>query len=114
MADRTAQQIIDAALALCRSHPGVPPLDVLDLAMQGHHGTYLNTDAYGQPWADWMDPPSPFARLLRDALAPHLPDDPYFTADLWQTYTANGTLLADEWNEHVVQAFAARYRLWAI
>ncbi|MEF7612575.1 hypothetical protein V4F39_01550 [Aquincola sp. MAHUQ-54] len=113
MADPIAQKIIDTALALRASHAGVPAIDVLDLAMQGHHGAHLNTDAYGKPWADWLDPPSPFARLLRDALAPHLPDDPYLTGDLWQVSATGTRLLLDDWDD-VVRAFAARYRLWTL
>lgn len=112
MADAAVLQLIATASALRRSHPGVPALDVLDLAMQGRHGAHFNTDAHGEPWDDWLDPPSPLARLLRDAFAPQLADDPYFTHNIWTACDAQGVLLATHWDEQVLHPFATRYGLW--
>mgnify|MGYP001275112431 CR=1 FL=1 len=114
MADQIAQKIISVALATRRSHPDAPALDVLDLAMQGHHGADLNMEADGQPFADWLDPPSDFARLLRDAFAPGLPADPFFGSgvDVWSAQLPGGQILAEAWRELVLEPFSARYGLW--
>lgn len=108
MADTTARHIIDDALALRRTHASAPALDVLDLAMRGHHGADLETEADGQPFADWLDPPSPFAQLLRDAFAPALPVD----VDVWGDAAPDGRPWSEHWDEQVWQPFAARYGLW--
>lgn len=114
MADQIARNIIAVALATRRSHSAAPALDVLDLAMQGHHGADLNMEADGQPFADWLDPPSDFARLLHDAFAPGLPAEPFFASgvDVWSTRLPDGQMLADAWHEMVVGPFSARYGLW--
>ena len=108
MADPIALQIIQAALTLRASHPHAPPAEVLDLAMQGHRGAHLDTEADGQVWADWLDPPSPFAALLGEVFAPDLDA----TADVWSATTATGRPLHDVWDERVWMPFAARYDLW--
>ena len=111
MADTTAQKIIAVALGTRATHPHVPALDVLDLAMQGHEGCDLCFEAApGQPFDDWLDPPSPFADLLRQAF---LPDVTLQQARLW---TSDDDLLADGfremWQDEVIEPFAQRYRLW--
>ena len=114
MADQIAQRIIDVALATRRTHPAAPPLAVLDLAMQGHHGADLDMQADGQAFADWLDPPSEFARLLHDAFAPDLPAEPFFGkgVDVWSTQLPGGQILAEAWHELVLEPFSARYGLW--
>lgn len=108
MADETARRIIESALALCRTHASAPALDVLDLVMQGRHGSDLDTEADGHEFADWLDPPSAFAVLLRDAFAPGLPVD----VDVWNTSAPDSRPWSDHWDEQVWQPFARRYRLW--
>lgn len=111
MADTTAQQIIAVALGTHLTHPKVPVLDVLDLAMQGHEGCDLNFEAGpGHAFDDWLDPPSPFADLLRLAFAPEI------TAEQMALWNSDDLFLAEGfrelWDADVVQPFARRYRLW--
>lgn len=113
MADQIAEKIIAVALATRRSHPDVPAIDVLDLAMDGHHGNDLDMEADGQPFADWLDPPSEFARILQAAFAPEQPLEAFFSgADVWCDRLPDGQLMADVWHEQVLGRFATRYNLW--
>lgn len=113
MADQIAENIIAVPLATRRSHPAAPALDVLDLAMEGNHGADLDMEADGQPFADWLDPPSEFARLLHAAFAPELPAEALFSgADVWCDRQPDGQLMADVWHEQVLDRFAIRYSLW--
>lgn len=111
MADSTAHQIIAVALRTHLTHPDASVLDVLDLAMQGREGTDLCFEAEpGQPFENWLDPPSPFADLLRQAIAPEL------TAQQVRLWLSKNEFLStcfrEMWQDDVVQAFADRYRLW--
>lgn len=56
-----ARAIVDEALALRESHPHAPAADVLDLAMQGR-------EVWLEDFFDHMVPPSPFARLVAEAV----------------------------------------------
>lgn len=111
MADTTAQQIIAVALGTHASHPKVPVLEVLDLAMKGHEGSDLCFDADpGHTFDDWLDPPSPFADLLRQAFAPEIG-----AAQLALWHSPNHFLAVgfrELWDADVIQPFADRYRLW--
>ena len=101
--------IVETALALRVSHPAAPALAVLDIAMAGHHGIIPEFDDIGLPKGDHTDPPSAFARLLRDAFAPDISDADFAThggASSEDTFWLR-------WEEGVMQHFAARYRLWA-
>lgn len=111
MADTTATQIIAVALGTHATHPRAPVLDVLDLAMKGHEGCDLSFEAKpGDAFDDWLDPPSPFADLLRQAFAPDITEE---QTALWHS---DDLLLAEGfremWDAEVVQRFAQRYRLW--
>lgn len=111
MADTTAQGIIAVALGAHVTHPRAPVLDVLDLAMRGHEGSDLCFEAEpGHPFDDWLDPPSPFADLLRQAFAPAI------TAEQLVLWNSDDLLLSEGfremWDADVVQPFAQRYRLW--
>lgn len=110
MVDITAEQIIAVALGTHVTHPQVPPLDVLDLAMKGHEGSDLCFKAGpGYAFDDWLDPPSPFADLLRQAFAPGV------TAQQVELWTSKNEFLAigfrEMWALDVVKPFAERYRL---
>lgn len=111
MTDGSAQQIIAVALGTHATHPRVPVLDVLDLAMKGHEGDDLDFSAApGQAFDDWLDPPSPFADLLRQAFAPTI------TSQQLALWHSDDLLIAegfrDMWDAEVIQPFAQRYQLW--
>lgn len=106
MACPVTTQIVDIALALRRSHPPAPALDVLDLSFEGHRGAHLCTGLPGG--GDHLDPPSPFAALLRDAFAPDLP----FDVEVWEGVAPDGLLWADHWASRVWGPLTARYELW--
>ena len=94
-----------AAPALRRSHPKVPALDVLDLAMQGHEGSAVELTG------KWLAPGSPFGQVLAAAL------DVAMTPEQWAAWTRppadpalqSATLVA--WRDSVLAAFVTRYRL---
>lgn len=88
--DRTADQIVSAALELTRTRPDMPEIDVLDAAMRGHHGSEPSFEVLpGQPFSDWTDDESPFGQLLRRAFGPAIGDQ-----------------------QKVIDGYAERYRLW--
>lgn len=97
-----ALNVARIALDLQRTHPHVPAIDVLDLAMQGlHYGTLDFTDPT-TPGGDHTDPLSPFGALLGKAFAPHLDAD----------YCAAFALDIDEaWHFQVLEPFWERYGL---
>lgn len=87
--------LVRRALALAKSHPDWATLQVLDAAMEGYTDSHPDFKLHVHAgFSDWIHPPSPFAELLRRAFGMHLE-----SAD------------ADRWQE-VIDAFAARYRLW--
>src|SRR3989442_4791087 len=81
--DTEAQSIVDRAVALGRSDPSAPALDILDLTMTGRHGSHPSFEAgpLDGPFGDWTDPSSPFGDLLRRAFADGEIDDG--AAALW-------------------------------
>ena len=99
MAAELNNPIVQRALALAEANPSWVALEVLDAALQGHVNTHPDFEAEPtRPFSDWLDPPSPFAELLRRAFGMHL--DPHeASADLPQ------------WQD-VIDAFADRYELW--
>lgn len=114
MADLIALRIIDKAVRLAEGEPATAALAALDRAMDGARGADLDMEADpGHPWSDWLDPPSPFARVLRDAFAPDLSDDPWFVGDVWADLAPGTTQpMAEVWRVRVIEPFAARYALW--
>lgn len=114
MADQHSRDIVDQALALAKSHPHVPALDVLDLVMTDRHGIDPDFDAPGEPFGDWTDPPSPFGDLLRRAFAPN--DIREDAAAVWASedpaLLPEQSALASAWQCLVIERFADRYRLW--
>jgi hypothetical protein len=104
-----SRRIVETALALRASYPAVPALDVPDEAMNGHHGINPEFDDSSSPAGDHTDPPSPFARLLRDAFAPDIADADFAT----HGGASNEDAFWLRWEEGVMQPFAARYGLWS-
>ena len=93
-----------AALALRRSHPQAPALDVLDVVLQGAHITLadLGDDAH---------PGAPFGQILAEAFDPGMPAADWAA---WTAPTADPVLrstLLDLWELEVLPRFAARYGL---
>jgi hypothetical protein len=92
--------VVERAKAYAATHPHAPSLEVLDHAMQGSLNTHIAFEYEGgEPWDDWLNPPSPFATLLHRAFGMHLPD-------------ADVTAESDRWQIEVIEAFAERYKLW--
>jgi len=91
--------IVRRALALAESHPEWSTLQVLEAAMDGHYNTHPDFEVEPQDgFADWLEPPSPFAELLRKAFGMHLePEDCTAESERWQ---------------EVIDAFAAHFSLW--
>lgn len=92
--------VVQRALELAASNPHMPSLHVLDLAMDGQRSQHIDfeVDEPAAEFCDWLDPPSPFAALLRSAFGAHL-DDVDVDAE------------SPRWQE-VIEAFADRYDLW--
>lgn len=92
--------IVARALELAQKHPDWTGLHALDVAMNGHVKTHPDFEIppNGKDYADWLSPPSPFAKLLRTAFAPRLTEDAFDAR-------------SGEWHE-VIDAFGSRYRLW--
>ena len=94
-----------AASTLRRSHPKVPALDVLDIAMQGHEGSAVELTG------KWLAPGSPFGQVVAAAL------DRAMQPEEWRMWTqppADPVLQAamlEIWRDVVLPDFVARYRL---
>lgn len=117
--------IVDTAIQLLMESPEAPALAILDRTMRAHLGTnptFSSFDVTAQSvphpcYADELDPPSPFAELVRRAFAPRM--DPRELMLLARPEHADNLALEQrlssvraQWQE-VVDNFAARYRLWS-
>lgn len=91
--------IVTRALELAKRHPHSATLDILDAAMEGHHSTHPDFECDSCDYGDWLDPPSPFAALLRAAFGAHLDQ-------------ADVDAESPRWQSDVIEAFANRYGLW--
>ena len=56
---KPAQPFVDAAIALHRSHPHAPTVDVLDLALQG-------LDRRSMKFGPEAEPPAPFGMMVAE------------------------------------------------
>lgn len=91
--------IVRRALDLAQRHPDWTSLRVIDVAMDGHVESHPDFEVAGADgFTDWLNPPSPFAVLLRNAFGAHLAVDEFSPQ-------------APRWHE-VIDAFQSRYRLW--
>jgi hypothetical protein len=112
-----SDQVVRRALDLLMELPEAPALQILDLAMRdvSGHISFENLDLRTrQLWGDHLDPPSPFAELVRRAFAPRL--DPYG----WMLMADDGpqdsdaeqhALVLDAWQD-ALERFGSRYQLW--
>lgn len=99
-----AAAIVAEALALRRSHPQVPVVDVLDLVMKGRHGPALDFGPDGLP-------PAEFALIVAEAF------DSGMTPGEWRAWTGSGAdpklregMLAI-WRSEVWPRFVDRFAL---
>lgn len=109
MIDPRAELIVKVTLATRERAPDLPALAILDAVMIRHRGAVVHFGANNKPWRDWLDPPSPFAALLRDAFAPEFPGS---NLDFWNDPRPEVAGAArDLWRLFVVEPFASRYEL---
>ncbi len=109
--------IVRRALDLLMELPEAPAIEILDLAMRdvSGHVSFENFDPRTRAmWGDHLDPPSPFAELVRRAFAPRL--DPY--AWMLMADQAAGDadptpqkVVLDAWQD-ALDRFGQRYNLW--
>lgn len=109
MIDPRAELIIKVALATQKNAPDLPALSILDAVMIRHLGAVVHFGAKGQSWTDWLNPPSPFADLLRQAFAPNMSESNLEFWDDPRPDLAGAT--RDLWRFMVVEPFARRYGL---
>jgi hypothetical protein len=100
MADPQALIVVRKALELRRSHPHVPALDVLDLAMQGRQNQPLDFADSTAPGGDHTDPMAPFGQVLGLAFAPDLNAD---------DCAAQAIDFDEAWHLVVLEGFWERY-----
>lgn len=100
MADHEALAVVRTALELRRTHPSVPAIDVLDLAMQGRTNQPLDFSDPTTPGGDHTDPLAPFGQLLGQVFAPHL------DADYCQAQAID---FDEAWHLGVLEIFWERY-----
>jgi hypothetical protein len=116
---RASNPIVELAVRLRRLRPDIAPLKVLDVAMQTHPRRDLrleSADPVVELFNEHLDPPSPFAEVVREAFAPHMsPDDldliarPESPCEPDQIDRVR--CVQDQWNQ-ALDAFGDRYDLW--
>jgi hypothetical protein len=113
-----AEHIVRRALDLLMELPDAPAMTILDRAMEGvsGHVSFENLSPFTRDlWSDHLDPPAPFAELVRRAFAPRF--DPHVWI-LLAVPELGGSASTDQhagaleiWQD-VLERFAKRYRLW--
>ncbi len=68
-----ARSIVASTLALRRSHPGAPLLEVFDVVMQGTAGQSLDFSDVAAPGGSLMWPTSPFGQLVAEVFDRAMP-----------------------------------------
>ena len=103
--DPEAQRAADEAVALRRSHPQAPAIDVLDLVMKHRTGSLASFDSAG------IEPATPFGFLLAEAF------DTGMAPEDWRLVTHPNTppgvvaTLRGIWTGEVLPKFVKRYGL---
>lgn len=97
------QPAIDAALALSRSHPQAPALDVVDMALQGRAGRLADFGA--------ISPTTALGQLIAAAFDLGIAPEDWHLIDSPNSPPAVVAVLQGIWRDQVLAAFAARYRL---
>jgi len=93
-------------LALRRSHPDAPPLDLLELVFGPHRGQDLDFSDDGAPGGDWTSLKSHLAPVLVEAF------DTVMTIDEWRRLEDHG--VDEAWGASVLEAFGRRFQLWGL
>jgi len=100
--------------------PDIDPLEVLDVAMRTQPQHELRLESDDDPLVDLfvehLDPPSPFAEVVRRAFAPQISRDDFDLIAQQQSPSAPEAVdrvrsVQDEWNR-ALDAFGRRYALW--
>jgi hypothetical protein len=119
------QPIVETAIQLSMELPDTPALEVLDLAMRGHHGeepdfasrVSATSDEPHPAYASDLQVPSPFIDLLRRAFDPQWdPREMLLLANPEPQSPAEQARYqeAAKRRDALVQAFGVRYRLWGM
>lgn len=103
--------IVVTALILWLQHPQAPALSILDLAMQAYEGEDLEFS-----FEDELQPPHPFAELVRRAFAAHLNPNELFATivDVEREslhLPARVEAAGMEWSV-AIERFGERYGIW--
>jgi hypothetical protein len=93
-----------AAVALRRSHPRAPALDVLDVVLRRHRGSLQDFGAATRPGSE-------FGLVLAAAFDPGMAPEDWRIVDHPNTAPEVSAALLAIWHETVLGAFAARYGL---
>jgi hypothetical protein len=106
--------IASEAVSLRRANPGWSAMQILDDAMAGKHGTNPEFECDHPDHDDCLEPPSPFADLIREAFAP---DVEWSDLVLMRREAGNPPDGARRWRiQHrwngAIDKFAERYGLW--
>lgn len=108
MVNAEARKIVRETLDLRRRFPGAPVLDVLDLAMQGHHGADIDFADDTLATGNHTDVREAFGQLLAAAF------DDVMSPLEWLNLLPQGDPepLLEYWRKVIVgERFAGRYRL---
>ena len=97
------QPASDAALAISRSHPNAPALDVLDVALVGRAGRLAD---FGT-----ISPTSALGQLIAAAFDRGMAPQDWGLIDSPASPAAVVAVLREIWRDQVLAAFAARYSL---
>jgi len=93
-----------AAVALRRSHPHAPALDVLDIVMKRRSGRLAD-------FGDTIEPATPFGDLIAEAFDKGMAPEDWYLVKSPATPPAVLTILMNIWRTDVLPRLASRYSL---
>jgi hypothetical protein len=101
-----AQKVVDIALALRKSHPCAPAIDILDLVMRGRANLWLE-DLF-----EHMVPPAPFALFVAQALGDASPSAEWLALTGPAADEKVRTFMRRSYDQTVLLRFCRRYGLY--
>lgn len=116
MPGSSGADIVKNALSLWAANPDWPAMQVLDLAVGRFRGSHPDFACDHPEYRDLLEPPSPFAELLRVAFDPAIEQhELQFMVALSDDPSTFPRLRAIEerW-QRVIDRFGERYDLWPI